>query len=394
MNLESKIPVPEVDELRLARIERKILADVAATNKTTNLSHMRWARFSLGIVAVAGVALAIFLNLRSSETPGLQLPSPAPLPTQLVTGPGQSDTLTLGDAVVEVAENTTISVQRFAEGRTLLILDKGSVHCEVQPRKNRPEFQVRAGDVDVTVVGTAFDVSRDEVVKVAVQRGIVSVTTSNETLRLHVGESWQGSPIAGTPLETILAQQERETALAPPVLVVTQEKEDVRPSPAPVARRVHRNKEKREKGSTPVTLGEVLSGANPLRPVARPSHGTTVSKLLAVAANDPATAVKTLHALGSKSTGNEASFALYGRAYLLFFKLNKRAEVVRAAKQYAKRFPGGREAEDMLWLRVRASCDDHYNSSCRVAAHTYRRRYPGGVFRGLASRIIESQDTE
>ncbi len=391
MNLESKIPVPEVDELRLARIERKILADVAVTDKRTNFSYLRWARFSVGIVAVAGVVLAIFLNVRSSNTPGLQLPSPAPLPTQLVTGPGQSDTLTLGDAVVEVAENTTISVQRFAEGRTLLILDEGSVHCEVKPRKNRPEFQVRAGDVDVTVVGTAFDVSRDEVVRVAVQRGIVSVTTSHETLRLHVGEAWQGSPIAGTPLETILAQQENSAALTP-LVVVTQETEHVKPSP--VAQRVHRKKEKRERGNKPATLGEVLSGANPLRPVARPSHGTAVPTLLAVAADDPARAVKTLHALGSKSTGNEASFALYSRAYLLFFKLHKRAEVVRAAKQYAKRFPHGREAEDMLWLRVRASCDDDYNSSCRVAAHTYRRRYPGGVFRGLASRIVESQETE
>ena len=114
-----------------------------------------------------------------------------------------------------------------------------------------------------------------------------------------------------------------------------------------------------------------------------------------VAASNPKKAVVDLERLGATATGHEASFALYSRAYLLFFKLGKRSEVVKAAKQYARRFPRGRESEDMLWLRVLSSCDsENYSSSCRAAAHTYRQRYPQGVFQGLATRIIRSKATE
>jgi hypothetical protein len=127
----------------------------------------------------------------------------------------------------------------------------------------------------------------------------------------------------------------------------------------------------------------------------QPSHGAKARELLEVAASNPKKAVSELAQLGATATGHEASFALYSRAYLLFFKLGARSEVVKAAKQYARRFPRGRESEDMLWLRVLASCDtEQYSSSCRTGAQSYRQRYPQGIFQGLASRIIRSKRTE
>ena len=400
MNLGSKIPVPEVDELRMARMERAVLAQVSGTGVASASSRAHWGRVAVGMVAVAGVVLAIALNLRATQTPQTNTSSESPLPTLLATGPGESDRLMLGDAAVDVEENTNISVQRFADGRTLILLESGSVHCEVQPRPKRPSFVVRAGDVDVTVIGTGFDVARDKTVTVAVQHGIVSVATSHETLRLHAGETWQGSPSASTTVASLLAD---ETGAGPGTAPEGQSgsKDPVAENSEGAHKGQHKTKrhERRDRdaGLDPdtVKLSKVLSGANPIQPVVQPSHGAAARELMKAAASNPAKAVVALEALGAKSTGHEASFALYSRAYLLFFKLGKRTEVVRAAEQYDQRFPHGHEAEDMLWLRVRASCDSSdYSSSCRAAAHTYRRRYPQGVFQGLAARIIRSKKTE
>ncbi len=401
MNLGSKIPVPEVDELRLARIERGIVNEVSKLPQTKTSSYSRWSKVAVAMVAVAGVVLAIALNLRAAGSPSA---SPEALrPTKLVTGPGQIDRLILGDAKIEVAENTDISIQRFVDGRTLILLAGGSVHCDVEPRKNRPEFQVRAGDVDVTVVGTSFDVKRKRTVQVAVQHGIVSVATSHETLRLHAGESWQGSPDAETSVASLLPEKDDEAGPLDAAVLANngspKDEEDTRSPGAKNTSKSSRNNRKPKQrfaqdGGT-VRLRDVLKNAKPIRPVVLPSHGPKAREFLDVAASNPKKAVVELERLGATATGHEASFALYSRAYLLYFKLGKRSEVVKAAKQYARRFPRGRESEDMLWLRVLSSCDsENYSSSCRTAAHSYQQRFPQGVFKGLASRIIRSKQSE
>jgi len=404
MNLGSKIEVPEVDELRLARIERNVLAGIGDIKISKNTSGLHWLRISFGAMAVASIVL--FLVLRTTDRGDGAATGTAAQETRLVTGPGQSDELTLGDAKVIVAENTTIAVQRNSDQSTVIVLESGAIHCEVEPRANRPEFLVLAGDVKVTVVGTIFGVSREKTVGVTVERGVVRVATSHTTLKLHAGESWEGSPSANTTIASLRAHtpQNPPDPVEPAVLGskgnqhhVNSEK-DAGVSSKPGHRtRHHRNADFRDAGPTAKTveLGKVLNGANPIRPVVQPSHGAKARELMAIASSNPKRAVVELEALGAKSTGNEASFALYSRAYLLFFKLGKRAEVVRAAQQYERRFPRGHEAEDMLWLRVRASCDSsNKSSSCRAAAHTYRRRYPKGVFQALAARIIRTKESE
>src|SRR5690606_7481794 len=106
------------------------------------------------------------------------------------------------------------------------------------------------------------------------------------------------------------------------------------------------------KAKAPVLLSEILKDARPLPPIVKKSHGPALARLQEIAASDARRAVDELEAIASKSTGDEASFALYSRAYLLFFKLHKNAAVITAATQYERRFAKGAEAEDMLWLRV------------------------------------------
>jgi hypothetical protein len=289
----------------------------------------------------------------------------------------------------------------------LLTLDSGSVQCEVQPRPNRPTFQVVSGDVSVTVVGTAFEVKRSHIVEVKVQRGIVSVETSYDELKLLAGESWQGSPYANKTLAALLAEHESLQTVG---TLVTDNHGAPKDDPVTNAKDLqHPDTGKTPKSAKPgdkhgasdagvpqktIKLSEVLLSANPLPPIYKQSHSEELGKLKRVAANNPKEAVSELQSYAAKTTGDEASFALYTRAYLLFFKLKEYDLVIKTAKQYARRFPKGPESEDMLWLRVRASCAANEYSSCRAAAHSYLQRYPKGIFQGLASRIITTAKTK
>lgn len=397
MKLGDKIPVPALDELRVARMERAIVAEVAALPAKTRHSSRSLRNLAVGMVAVASVVLAVSLNLRGSQVPNSAPSLAIGEPTKIVTGAGQSSSLVLGDAHVEVGENTRVAVQRFSDGRTTLHLSSGTVNCEVEPRPQRPTFQVFSDDVRVTVVGTAFQVSRTRVVDVKVERGIVAVATSHEEVNLHAGDSWQGSPFADTSLAVLLAE---EKPLAPGTLVANAAgNKGVKPgpktaSPKRASKPPGNKKQTKHRAEKTIKLSEVLLSAKPLPPIYKQSHSDALTKLKQVAASDPSRAVRELESFAARATSTEASFALYSRAYLLFFELENHNLVIKTAKRYARRFPRGAEAEDMLWLRVRASCAANEFSSCRAAAHTYLRRYPKGIFQGLASRIVTTTRTE
>lgn len=402
MKLGDKIPVPELDELRVARIERAVVAAAQAAESPPLLAPTRsYRRAAFAMVAVAGVVLAAFLTLRQTKVAPLDTPWAASEPTQIATGPGQSSSLRLGDADVKIGESTNVSVERFSDGRTVLHLSSGSVNCEVQPRPHRPTFQVLSGDVSVTVIGTAFEVTRSHIVEVKVERGIVSVETSHDEEKLLAGDAWQGSPFANKTLASLLAERESLNSVG---TLVT---ENQVPEIDPISKNTKNTKitkvSKNTKNGTnrdagvaqkTIKLSEVLLSAKPLPPIYKQSHSEELGKLKQVSARNPKEAVHQLQSYAAKTKGAEASFALYTRAYLLFFKLKQYSLVIKTAKQYARRFPRGAESEDILWLRVRASCAANEFSSCRAAAHTYLRRYPKGIFQGLASRIVTTTKTE
>ncbi len=411
MKLSEKIEVPELDELRVARLERGIVAQLASMPPAASASSTRIWKGAVALAAVAGVVLAIVLNLRGSQVELLGRFPNVGETTKVVTGPGQSSQLVLGDAVVGLGADTQLGVERFTDGRILLHLEAGAVHCEVAPRNERPAFQVVSGDVRVSVIGTGFDVERSEIVEVRVQHGIVAVQTSHEDVRLKAGQQWQGSPDAHRELAMLL--QERQATRAQQAALDASDKQAT-------GKDEHHDAGKHNKGTRhdagvgqgvtkgssstktdaqlkamgPVKLSEILKSAKPLPPIFKKSQDPAIANLQEVSATNPKAAVKQLEALAAKLTGDDASFAMYSRAYLLFFKLHDNDAAVTAANQYARRFPRGAEAEDMLWLRVRASCESNRSSTCRAAAHTYLRNYPEGIFKGLCSRIVETTSAD
>lgn len=90
--------------------------------------------------------------------------------------------------VVELAPRTALGV-RFSRERRLVTLLSGDAFFNVASQPGRP-FDVQAGDITVTVTGTAFDVRlSDNAVTVGVQHGAVEARSARiPTVRLGPGD--------------------------------------------------------------------------------------------------------------------------------------------------------------------------------------------------------------
>jgi hypothetical protein len=307
-------------------------------------------------------------------------------PFELRTGAGEKASLALGDAAIEIGSNATLEVHRKSDGSTTIELVRGSVECEVEPKPNRPQFRVHADDVMVTVVGTHFTVNRTDIVEVNVDRGVVSVNTSHEKRTLKAGGSWRGSADASVSLAGLL--ERREAVATAPLRI---EEKSTNPSLPAQRRRPRKPRETTEPVAPRETIAKTsVEYDREELAVSKPSRFQLKGKLArlrGIASQNPRKAAAELLKVATSSSGDRASFALYGRAYLQLFKLEDRNGAVKTAKQYERRFPRGKESEDVLWLRVIALCEGEEVSQCRAAAHTYLRRYASGRFAQLAQRI-------
>tara|TARA_R110000868_G_scaffold165328_6_gene398682 strand:+ start:260852 stop:261919 length:1068 start_codon:yes stop_codon:yes gene_type:complete len=124
------------------------------------------------------------------------------LQSDYMTGTAQTRTITLEDgSSVTLAPESAITVTYNADVRNVRLLD-GEAFFEVSPNPERP-FRVAAKGVNTTVLGTAFDVLRnDDGVDVSVEHGKVRVDYINDGLplvaeTLGAGQSlridWSGS---------------------------------------------------------------------------------------------------------------------------------------------------------------------------------------------------------
>ena len=136
----------------------------------------------------AGILLAVFvLKPEMINPPHLQAWS---------TGVGEYQTVKLEDgSEVQLNTNTAVSVS-FTQNARQVRLDKGEAHFDVTSNPQRP-FVVSAGDRRVEVVGTSFDVLRnDGKLTVTVARGIVKVgptiNSPDSNVRLTVGDQYRG----------------------------------------------------------------------------------------------------------------------------------------------------------------------------------------------------------
>jgi transmembrane sensor len=123
-------------------------------------------RRSLALAAIVLIGCAAMLSW-----PALQLQ----LEADHLTGTAETRTLRLEDGSLAMLDARSAVAVKFTAGRREIVLLNGNAFFEVVPSTERP-FVVRAGDVAVTVVGTAFAVQANpRQVSVSVQSGIVRV---------------------------------------------------------------------------------------------------------------------------------------------------------------------------------------------------------------------------
>lgn len=157
----------------------RVLTDesaVAPSRTRSSDAWRRWGKAAGMAIAASGAVAAIALWLSQSGTPLEDAPA-------LVQ---ENRTATLPDgSLVELAAKTTVAVD-FKVDQRLLRMSAGQAYFDVQPDKKRP-FTVQAGELEVTAVGTAFDVKHQPgSIMVTVQEGTVAVS-SHGTLRDTAG---------------------------------------------------------------------------------------------------------------------------------------------------------------------------------------------------------------
>lgn len=98
-----------------------------------------------------------------------------------------SDTLSDG-SVVTVNKGSSISYQSKFKGETRQVALKGEAFFNVTPNKKKP-FIISVNDVQITVVGTSFNVKTiNGSTQVVVETGIVKVTRAGKTVELKANE--------------------------------------------------------------------------------------------------------------------------------------------------------------------------------------------------------------
>lgn len=136
-----------------------------------------WMRIAASVIIVVGLGLLAYwvLGDRAKEM------TVAAQKTVL------NDTLPDG-SVVTVNKGSSISYLSKFKGETRQVSLKGEAFFNVTPNKKQP-FLILVNDVQITVVGTSFNVKTvDGNTEVVVETGIVNVTRAGKTVELKANE--------------------------------------------------------------------------------------------------------------------------------------------------------------------------------------------------------------
>lgn len=331
----------------------------------------RWTRFVIaGAVTAALIAGVIGLALsRKSRSEGtleagaVLAAGSAPLQAQLREG---------STVRAEASSKGALEVATASEVRVRL--DEGSMHFDVAKNPAR-RFVVKAGRVEVRVVGTAFTVKRSvtaEVVNVTVERGVVEVWVGDvQRAVLNAGQSWnEGVETAAVALPDSEAFVEEDTVT------------DEMPAAADAPRRPVAPKKKSRPAKVAASSDEplpppVISTRPPL-----PDDPSTLFRLALDArraghARDAAEAFSGF--LAKFPTDSRAGLVLFELGRLQMDQLHAPSSAVESLEQAIARSPQGSYAEDAMARLVQLHHEQHRAPACRDAREAYLKRFPAGV---------------
>jgi hypothetical protein len=319
------VQVEPLSPQRWTRIERSLFSRVEAEMASGTLpteSFQPWARRAVPWLVAASLALmALAVLWLAAGRPADGRGSLAQA-SRITTGSTGSH-LVLRELTLDVDPESTVVIGGATERGMLLVLDRGSVVCDVTPRSASAPLIVQAGAAQIQVVGTRFRVQRDgEAAKVAVEHGVVEVTMNGQVSRVRAGQVWPAAAPATLP-----STHTKEVVAAAPV-ELSEPSEVRRSTPRPQATT-----------SAPMTNDNASSAQARFERAARLERA------------DPGQATALYRTLESGSD-SWAQNALYARGRLEAARGNT-AEARKVLERYLARFPKGANRDDAKALLER-----------------------------------------
>ncbi len=347
-----RVDVEPLSEQRRERIERALFEQF----EREALQRARWPEVRRR--SGRRVWLAAALVLSALMVFGLSLdwaPEQASIdhPSRITTGVSASH-LALPGLALDVEPESAVVVSAETTQGMLLVLDHGSIVCQVAPRASDAPLIVQAGATRVRVVGTRFSVTREgEVARVKVFEGVVEVTAGGNVVRVGAGEEWPAAPsqqpnTSADPEPSADVEPEPSTPAVEqaPSRDAEQEtkerasREAQRPSGSSSSKRSAGDSSGSSRDSEPERDPSTEAALEPSRTASQ----TTFEEATALERSNPARASRLYQKLESGSD-SWAQNALFARGRLEASRGNSK-EARRLLERYLKRFPRGSNAED------------------------------------------------
>ena len=428
MKLTGRIPVEPLDEERLTRIERRIVAGAAEAAA----APVRSTRSSPALAFAAAAVVAVGAGVAGWKLRGAPAPEVAAAPVEVRTDE-QRTTLDIGDARIHGDPATAFTLTRPAGG-VLVAMTRGKVALEVGKRGDRPPLVVRAGDTEVVVVGTQFSVDYGDGtgdVDVRVTEGVVRVVRREQETRVAAGQAWTsrrglvaiadaGPGLAGAgarprpqpqppaqagdaPAGATIADAagrgrgdiEIDMSKAPDVLRDrVAAVPDVRASQPGAGAAPPRGAGSSSSGGGGSGSGEAAgrphSQGNPREPkgdLKALIRSQPVLPALDVGEPDAQKAMAEYRAIMTREKGPNEAHAFYSMAVIQALKLGRTGDALATLAAFKRRAPASEYFAAALWLEVRIRCLRGLDDECRQAAEVYLRHAPEGPARHVAEKI-------
>ena len=170
-------------DIALGKLKDRILQEQGRMEKESRAERkplsviLRWTRVAAVLLLLLGIGYAIG-SWREHSVPDIVVQN------QLITAKGSKGRFTLPDgSVVWLNSETRLTYPNQFAGDKRLVTLEGEAYFEVAKDAKKP-FVVQAGEIDVEVLGTCFNVdsySSDELVQTALLNG--SVKISGKTIK-------------------------------------------------------------------------------------------------------------------------------------------------------------------------------------------------------------------
>lgn len=315
----------------------------------------------VGVAAVATAAAAVWALLVVPGRDAIVQPARPPAPPSPSQPSHRDEAVRFADGSTAVpfgGYEGSLAVIEDTPQRIMVALAKGGGRFDVVPRPERV-FSVRAGEVTVSVLGTAFSVERvADRVGVTVTRGTVQVDWGAGARRLAAGEDGWFPPLVVSPAA---AEEPAEGPAkeAGPVRHKRKRVDDgaATPSPSPTV-------EPAEPAVPPVPdAAKLLADADRARLAGRFEDGASLlSRLIREHPGDP-----------------RAPLAAFSLGRILLGELHRPAEAAQAFARVRALAPDGPLAEDALAREVEAWARAGNLERARARGAEYLRLYPNGT---------------